>query len=95
MTARTVTDIVTHVPVSIAPVEAAFDGLEGLGAAKVSTHGMVMEGLKDEPLGVGRVRHHNAVSFPPQALGKSKVCSLCIISKERICSVSFSKIVNQ
>ena len=62
LAARTVTDVVTHLPVSMQPVEATADCLQGLGDSEVSR--VIMESLKDQPLGVLRVGYHNAVSLP-------------------------------
>ena len=65
LTALTVTYLVTHLRVSIWPVEAAFDCLQGLGNATMASHWVIVESLKDEPFGVCKFEHHNAISFPP------------------------------
>ena len=65
LTARTVTDVITHLPGSMQPVESTVDCLQGLGDSKMASHRVIMERPEDQPLGVQRIRHYYAVSFPP------------------------------
>jgi len=56
---------------------------------------MVMKSLKDEPLGVSRVRCHNATILPSKSLSKGEVGSLGLITEKRVGSIGFSKIIKQ
>ena len=53
LTAWTVTYVITHLRISIWPVEANFDCLQGLGDA-IMAGWVIMEKWKDEPFGVCR-----------------------------------------